>query len=232
MSPAAAPSSAARSSQRPPDVCVFLLQLGGPINVAGIEPFLRNLFEDVLPLPGFVRRRLAGLIARRRTPKVRPLYEAMGGGSPLMCNTEAQAGALTAALASRNLKAHVYTCMRYAPPRAQAALEAARRSAPEAPWILLPLYPHYSFSTSRSSFRELEQLMTANERAAVKIVEAYPDMPGYLDAQCACIHQTLDALSPSRRQAAHIVFSAHGLPMSFIHAGDPYAHHIEATVRH
>src|SRR5690348_6912541 len=101
------------------DACVFLLQLGGPKDLAAIEPFLRNLFEDVLPLPAFLRGPVAGLVARRRTPHVAPLYREIGGGSPLLPNTEAQATALTARLAALGVQAKVLTCMRYAPPRAE-----------------------------------------------------------------------------------------------------------------
>ena len=225
------PQVAAAASPAPPDVCIFLLQLGGPVDLNGIEPFLANLFADVLPLPGFLRAPLGRLIANRRTPKVRPLYAAMGGGSPLLCNTEAQSGALRAALAAQGIRAHVHVCMRYAPPRAATALAHARRLPAGVPWVVLPLYPHYSFSTSRSSFRELQQLMTATEHARVRLVEAYCDAPAYLDAQAAAIQATLQGLPPQSRASAHVVFSAHGLPMSLIREGDPYAHQVEASVR-
>src|SRR5882672_10243750 len=88
-------------------VCVFLLQLGGPATIADIEPFLRNLFEDVLPVPRWSRRWLAGVLARRRAPRVAPQYQALGGGSPLRRNTEAQAAALEAALGAGGLAARV-----------------------------------------------------------------------------------------------------------------------------
>ena len=46
-------------------VCVFLLQLGAPVDIAAIEPFLRNLLEDVLPVPSWLRRFVARRIAMR-----------------------------------------------------------------------------------------------------------------------------------------------------------------------
>ena len=49
-------------------VCVFLLQLGAPVDIAAIEPFLRNLLEDVLPVPSWLRRFVARRIARASSP--------------------------------------------------------------------------------------------------------------------------------------------------------------------
>ncbi len=132
-------------------VCVFLLQLGGPESLDEIEPFLRNLFEDVLPVPRPMRRALGGFMAKRRAPDVAPLYAKIGGSSPLRANTEAQALALEERLALLGLDAKVVVAMRYAAPRALEALEDARRLWSDAVWVALPLYPQFSFATTGSS---------------------------------------------------------------------------------
>lgn len=213
-----------------PRICIFLLQLGGPADLAAIEPFLRNLFEDVLPLPGLVRKPLARLIARRRTPEVRPLYQEIGGGSPLLPNTQAQATALETGLRALGLDATVLVCMRYAPPRAAEALLTARAHHADATWLAVPLYPHYSFATTRSSVDELQALLTPVERSRLQVVDSYPADSHYLDAMAARLSETLDAMPAADRAAAHLVFSAHGLPMSLVKKGDPYPSHINQTV--
>ncbi len=215
----------------PPQVCIFLLQLGGPQDAASIRPFLRNLFADVLPLPRLLRGPLAALIAWRRTPEVKPLYAEIGGGSPLLANTEAQARALQARLADLGIAARVLVCMRYAPPRAKQVISEAQRDCPNIPWVALSLYPHYSFATSRSSLREFaEEVRALAPRADWRAICAYPGEPRYLQAMAQLLQTALDGLPAASRQQAQIVFSAHGLPMSLVRAGDPYPRHIAQTV--
>ena len=75
---------------------IVLFNLGGPDGPDAVEPFLYNLFSDpaIIGLPGPLRRFLACRIARRRAPIARHIYAQIGGGSPLLRNTEAQARAL------------------------------------------------------------------------------------------------------------------------------------------
>lgn len=216
--------------QLKPQICIFLLQLGGPNTLDDIQAFLHNLFEDVLPLPRFLRRPLAGFIAKRRAPKVRPLYAEIGGGSPLLPNTEAQATALEARMAALGMPAKVLICMRYAPPRAETALAYAREHLADVPWVALSLYPQYSYATSRSSLREMETFLRAEEPQRLRAICAYPTHPRYITALVEIIEASLAPLPEAVRSQIHLVFSAHGLPMSLIREGDPYPQHIERTV--
>jgi ferrochelatase len=215
---------------KPRRVCVFLLQLGGPDSRETIEPFLKNLFEDVLPLPRWLRGRVAGLIARRRTPHVAPLYAEIGGGSPILANTEAQARGIEALLKARGLDARTLIVMRYSPPRAQEVIEEARRHWSDALWVALPLYPQYSFATTRSSLDELNALLTTPEQERLLVINAYPADPGYLDSVAACVREALDTVPGTMKAATRIVFSAHGLPMKLVREGDPYPEHVQQSV--
>lgn len=212
-----------------PRVFIFLLQLGGPKTQADIAAFLEELFDDVLPLPKFMRRPAGRFIAKRRTPEVAPLYQEIGGGSPLLSNTEAQAAALVAALRERGTEATVGIAMRYAPPRLDVALAAARAMGPSVPWLVLPLYPQYSFATTRSSLVELYPQLTPQERDRLHVVEAYPAQPRYLDALADTVVQTLRKLPQEVQRDATVLFSAHGLPLSLVKKGDPYPCHIDRT---
>ena len=79
---------------------IVLFNLGGPDRPDSVEPFLFNLFNDpaIISLPNPFRFLVAKLISRKRAPIAREIYENLGGGSPLLPNTEAQAEALSAAL--------------------------------------------------------------------------------------------------------------------------------------
>ena len=84
-------------------LAVVLFNLGGPDSPEAVEPFLRNLFSDpaIIALPAIIRLPLARLIARRRAPMARKIYEQIGGRSPIFAETRSQADALEKALSRR-----------------------------------------------------------------------------------------------------------------------------------
>ncbi|MFH0809659.1 MAG: ferrochelatase [Pseudomonadota bacterium] len=212
------------------DYSVVLLNLGGPATLADIRPFLVNLFSDrdIIKLPGgpLLQRPLANFIAWRRAPKVAPHYEAIGGGSPILGFTNAQARAL-----ERRLARPCFVGMRYSPPTIERALQgAAEREAEEI--VALPLFPHYSRATTGSVFNELQRAWARlGLPLRMRRVESYHDHPAYLAALAETIAEALQAFSPAERPYAHVIFSAHSLPVSFIEEGDPYLRQLEATIK-
>ena len=84
-------------------IAVVLFNLGGPDKPENVRPFLRNLFRDpvIIGAPGLIREFLAWLISTTRTKEATENYAKMGGGSPIVPETEKQAQALTAALRER-----------------------------------------------------------------------------------------------------------------------------------
>jgi ferrochelatase len=212
---------------------VVLLQLGGPESLAGVQPFLENLFSDPdiidFPMAFLFRRGLARVIARRRAPHVQEYYRRIGGKSPLRKLTARQAAALGAALAPR-LRATVVIAMRYAAPTTAQAV-ASLRAAGVSRVILLPLYPHYSRSTTGSSVNEWnrETRRSGVDGWPTEVVDHYCDHPRYVAAIVRNISIALRRVRPSDRGRVHLVFSAHGTPMSLVRSGDPYRSHIERT---
>src|SRR5579863_7191346 len=106
-------------------VGIVLFQLGGPDSLDAVEPFLYNLFSDPdiidFPFAKIAREPLARLVAASRTKKVRKLYAAIGGKSPIVEWTHRQAVALEAAL-RESLDARVFVAMRYWHPFTEEAL--------------------------------------------------------------------------------------------------------------
>ena len=98
---------------------VVLFNLGGPDRLQSVRPFLFNLFNDpaIIGLPFPVRWMLAQFIAARRAPVARQIYAHMGGGSPLLNNTRAQAQALQETLNESGARIYqVFVAMRYCEP--------------------------------------------------------------------------------------------------------------------
>ena len=115
--PAEQPEVAAEES--PTKLGVLLLNLGGPENQDDVEGFLYNLFADpdIIRLPKFVsglQKPLAALLSKRRAPQSREAYESIGGGSPIVQYTTAQARALEDQLRSQGFPStKCYIGMRY-----------------------------------------------------------------------------------------------------------------------
>ncbi|HEY7899722.1 MAG TPA: ferrochelatase, partial [Caulobacteraceae bacterium] len=139
-------------SKEPRRLAVVLFNLGGPDRLEAVRPFLRNLFADpaIIDLPAPLRKILAELIARSRNAKACANYAVMGGASPLLANTRAQALALQAALQDRADSARVFVGMRYWEPFID---EVAKDVAAFAPTdvVLAPLFPQFSTTTSGSA---------------------------------------------------------------------------------
>ncbi|MGA7793162.1 MAG: ferrochelatase [Candidatus Acidiferrales bacterium] len=211
---------------------VVLFQLGGPDSPDAVEPFLYNLFcdPDIIDFFGawFARRPLARYIARTRADVVRHHYDAIGGHSPIRLLTERQARALETALAP-HCDAKCFIAMRYWHPlSAEAAAEVNAWNAPDL--VLLPMYPQYSFATTSSSLKEWNRVFHPNGNAPrARTVETFYDHPLYVQSVAEKIALTLTHFDEPDR--VHIVFSAHGLPLSLIERGDPYARQFADTVK-
>ncbi len=211
-----------------PRTAVVLFNLGGPDSPEAIRPFLGNLFADpaILRMPAPARWLLSRLIAARRVKVARATYARIGGRSPLLEETEAQAGALEAALGPD--RARVFIAMRYWHPLAR---ETASRVAEYAPdrVVLLPLYPQFSSSTTASSFADWDRAAgAAGLQAPAVRVCCYPEDAGFIAT--LAMHTRAGLARCNAAGAPRVLFSAHGVPKKFITAGDPYQDQIERTV--
>ena len=223
----------------PAQTAIVLFNLGGPGDLASVEPFLINLFSDreIIRLPGGARLQpvMARFIARLRGPSVRHNYGLIGGGSPQLRITRAQASALEARLNENEgeRRFRVFIAMRYSQPSAADALQAIAAAGIRR-IVTLTLFPQFSRATTGSSRGEFERtLATPRWRDApfdVTHIEHYADDPGYLDAMSATVQEAWDAIPAGRRRQTVLLFSAHGLPQKFIDEGDPYVTHINMTM--
>ncbi|MGH7074765.1 MAG: ferrochelatase [Stellaceae bacterium] len=206
---------------------IVLFNLGGPDRLAAVEPFLFNLFNDpaVIGLPAPARWAVAKVIASRRNRTAQTIFRQIGGGSPLLANTEAQAQALESALGDGY---RAVIAMRYWHPFAAAAAAALQAWGAEE-ILLLPLYPQFSGTTTGSSLDDWHRVAArAGITAPTRAICCYPEEPGFIAAAAEEIRGVLrqwQTPAPKR-----ILFSAHGLPQRIVAAGDPYVWQVEQTV--
>jgi len=204
-------------------LAVVLFNLGGPDSLDAVEPFLRNLFSDpaIIDLPAILRLPLARFVAWRRGPVARGIYAKLGGKSPILPETEAQARALEQALKRQGTDARVFIAMRASPPQSEAAARAVAAWKPDRV-VLLPLYPQFSTTTSASSLGAWRRAAAkAGLRAPESRVCCYPWDAGFVTAEAKLVAEALAARKPGI--SYRMLFSAHGLPKYIVARGDPYA---------
>lgn len=216
----------------PAKLAVVVFNLGGPDSPEAVQPFLKNLFMDpaILPMPAPVRSLLAWRISMKRAPITRAIYEHLGGKSPLLELTRAQASALEKELVRSVVadEVKVFVAMRYWHPRARQVVAEVKDWAPDEV-LLLPLYPQFSTTTSGSSIDEWKREATAQRLIAMtRSVCCYPVLPGFVEAERALLEEALKACP--RDKPVRVLFSAHGLPQSIIDGGDPYQSQVERSV--
>ena len=208
-------------------VAVVLMNLGGPDSLAAVRPFLVNLFSDpaIIDLPSPLRGPLARLIAWRRTPVAREIYARLGGGSPLLANTQAQAQALETVLGPGH---RCFIAMRYWYPfSAETAREVARWAPNQI--VCLPLYPQFSTTTTASSLASWK--LAAAQKGLdcpTRCIRCYPCEKGLIEALVQLIKPALDTVSAMGRRP-RLLLTAHGLPVKIVRSGDPYPSQVERT---
>lgn len=215
-----------------PKIAIVLFNLGGPDKPESIKPFLINLFTDpaILRVPFFVRPLLARIIAYARVKPASENYALLGGKSPLLELTCEQAKTLEAALS--DLNARCFVAMRYWHPFSDEAARAVQKWNPDHV-VLIPLYPHYSTTTTGSSLTAWRD--AAAEAGLMKPVTTlccYHSDPGFIASAAEILRHSYEAalgeIGPNKK--LRVLFSAHGLPETIIKQGDPYQFQIERTV--
>lgn len=217
---------------------VFLLHFGGPETEADVKPFLENIFADpfILRAPAFVRYWLGRFIANRRLRKAVSQYESIGY-SPINKFTEVQARHLEKHLNLIRPGTKVHVVNRYTAPRAENVLKnlpAIERNRV----FLLTLYPHFSHATAGSSIFEFDQFwrsLRPSDRRPMTRVMSWWSQPSFLDYSADLVREALvetlaEAPASNRSGKITVLFSAHGLPESYMKRGDPYPHEIRAHV--
>ncbi len=213
------------------NIAVVLFNLGAPDKPDAVRRFLFNLFNDpaIIEKPAPLRWLLAHMISRRRAPVAAEIYAKLGGGSPLLANTMAQARALERALGGQ---ARVFVAMRYWHPFSHETAAEVKAFAPER-IVLLPLYPQFSGTTSGSSIEDWKRAaLKAGLSVPTSVLCCYPRDEGFLSEVAERLRAVLAETGGAAGGAKpRVLFSAHGLPKKFIAAGDPYQWQIEQSAR-
>jgi ferrochelatase len=214
---------------------IVMMNLGGPKTLNDVGPFLLKLFADreIIPLPW--QSWLGPFIAKRRTPKVRRLYEQIGGGSPILRWTEEQGRGMCARLdelSPQTAPHRFYVAFRYIEPASEDALKQMQVDGVKRA-IAFTQYPQFSCATTGSSLNELWRAAGRLGLATAfrwSVIDRWPVHPRFIEAMTKTVYDGLALFDARDRDDVLLLFSAHSLPTSVINRGDAYPQEIGASV--
>jgi len=187
---------------------IILHNMGGARNEMELKEFLYNMFMDKRIINSPIRYFLAPLISNLRYKRVWKNYEKIGG-SRIYEITENLAKKIEKISGIKTKYA-----FRYTKPHIKDILE-------DEEIILLPLYPHYSFTTYESSLDELKE-----NNIKAKIIKPFYKNPKFNEIIKENILNSID-----NPKEWHLIFSAHGLPKKLIQKGDLYESQVNEHVK-
>jgi len=200
---------------------LILLNMGGPRNKEELEMFLRNMFNDkniITVKSDILRSIIASLIVLSRKNSAWENYEEIGGESPINDLTQKLVDKLNKELSDYE----VFQVMRYTPPFAAKCVEQLKQKG-ISDVTLLPLYPQYSTTTTKSSLEDFMQISQNNFK--IKIIDPFYKNQKFNNLVASDIINSIEDYSNY-----NLIFSAHGLPQKIVDAGDVYEKQINEHV--
>jgi ferrochelatase len=189
-------------------VALLLMAYGGPARLADVEPYLLDVRGGRLVSAAF----LAEITAR---------YARIGGGSPILELTQAQAAGVQRLLGERFT---VYVGMRHWHPYIRDVVEQIVTRGHRR-LVGIVLAPHYSAMSVGAYEKQL--LEAAGGRLELALVRSWGDHPKFLEAVAGRVTQALQAFPTPA--AVEVLFTAHSLPQRILANGDPYPAELRAS---
>jgi ferrochelatase len=188
-------------------IAVLLMAYGGPGRLDDVEAYLNDVRGGRPTSPELVE-------------EVRERYARIGGRSPILELTRAQAVAVGRALGPGF---QVYVGMRHWHPYIRETAEDIVRAGHRAV-VGVVMAPQYSDMSVGAYEKKL--LEAAQGRFKTALVRSWGDHPAFLEAVGERVTQALQRFpNPS---AVQVIFTGHSLPQRILAAGDPYPDELRA----
>ena len=192
---------------------VLVMAYGGPGKLEDVEPYLMDVRGYRPTSPEIVN-------------EVRERYREIGGRSPILEQTRAQATALESALNGRGHDFRAYVGMRHWRPFIRDALSTMQADAVDRA-VGVVMAPHYSGMSVAAYYKRFEE---AGLPVSLAKIEDWHLLPGYLDALTERVRSGLGRFPPEVRHDTPIIFTAHSLPQRILEWNDPYPAQLRETV--
>ena len=201
---------------------IVLMNMGGPNNLDEVKVFLKNMFNDkyIIGVPQPIRAMIGAIIVSKRLEIAKENYKKLGGISPIVGHTKRLVRRF-----SNMVDADVFYEMRYTYPFAKDILEKVKNYDEI---YAIPMYPHYSSTTTKSSIEDLKKVAKSfGIENKIKTIDSYYDSDLY---NKAIVERIKESLKGENSEDFELIFSAHGLTQRTINKGDLYQKHILANV--
>ncbi len=192
---------------------LLVMAYGGPNNLDEVEPYLMDVRGYRPTAPQIIH-------------EVRERYREIGGHSPILKWTQAQANALEAALNADSQTFKAFVGMRHWHPYIKDTLAEMYSQGIERT-VGLVMAPHYSRMSIEAYFKNIEQAESPMQIA--RINEWYL-LPEYLNALAKRVRTALERFPKTVRAEVPIIFTAHSLPERILEWDDPYPRQLNVTV--
>ncbi|MEO7206965.1 MAG: ferrochelatase [Steroidobacteraceae bacterium] len=232
---AAAPVPASQDTSTASRIGVLLVNLGTPDapSYFAVQRYLCEFLSDRrvidtsrliwLPL-------LYGVVLPLRPLRTARNYRKiwMSEGSPLAVYSKRLAAKVASLLnATFKDRVRLELAMTYGSPNIARAIQSFASQGIDK-LLVLPLYPQYCSSTTGSVIdgtnRALKRWRSLPE---TRFINDYHDNSGYIDA----LSRKIGRHWAAQGERSHLLFSYHGIPVSYVVKGDPYQRQTEATTR-
>ncbi|KLE09668.1 ferrochelatase [Aliarcobacter butzleri] len=201
---------------------LVLLNMGGARDKSELKMFLTNMFNDenILTIKNaFIRKMVASFITNSRLESAWKNYEKIGNHSPINPLTEQLVNKCNDKI--ENYK--TYQVMRYTPPFAKEIISQMKKDGIKEV-LLLPLYPQYSTTTTKSSLEDF--IKFAKNSFSISSIETFYKNDKFNEC---IVNEILNSVEDET--SYNLVFSAHGLPQKIVDAGDPYEKQMNEHVK-
>jgi len=198
---------------------LLIVNFGGPRSLDEVESFLISLLTDrdliSSKMPDFLHRWFFTYIAKKRARKVKHDYDLIGGGSPIFGDTEFIAESVSKEIGLPFLTFHRYLAATHTLFIKQMQEETSTR------FTVFPLFPQFSYTTTGSIARWFTTHLSASIVQRLEWVSSYSDDSAYIEVMAKLIQEFLHSYKLNESETI-LLFSAHGLPKSYIDKGDGY----------
>lgn len=196
--------------------------MGGARNKDELKMFLTNMFNDknILTIKNsFIRKMVASLIVKKRLDEAWENYKLIGNSSPINALTQK----LVDKCNEKFIDFKTYQVMRYTPPFSKELIGKLKEDGIKE-LILLPLYPQYSTTTTKSSLEDF----IAEAKDSFQISSIYDFYSN--EKYNLCIVNEIEK-NIENQTDYNLIFSAHGLPQKIVDNGDPYEKQLNEHIK-
>jgi ferrochelatase len=197
------------------ELAVLLMAYGTPEREGDIEAYLADIRHGRPSPPAILE-------------DLKQRYRRIGGHSPLLEITNAQAGALENALRAQGVNVRVYVGMKHWHPYIGEVIPQILKNN-HGELVALVLAPHYS-EMSIGGYRSALDLALERETGiSVDFVESWHDNSLFHQAVAEKVTEALAWFPPSAN--VEVVFTAHSLPERILEQGDPYPNQLRTSTQ-